>query len=128
MTARNWGKRFMESLKINNMEMKRKVEKKSFSVKIFIEEKKRIIGRVRLYVLFNELHENPFGLMEDLFVDEDQRGQGIGEGLIKAALEEARKNKCYKFIFTCSRPELYGWYQRQGFEKYGVEFRMNLQP
>ncbi len=111
---------------MKNVDIKREVEKKGFSVKISIEENEKVIGRVRLYVLFNELHDEPFGLMEDLFVSENNRKQGYGGKLIAAAIDEARKNHCYKFIFTCSRDELYGWYEQQGFKKYGLEFRMNL--
>ncbi len=108
------------------MEINKEIRKDCHSVKITAVEKGVEIGRVRLYVLFNELHDEPFGLMEDLFVSENNRQQGIGEKLVAAAIEEARKNHCYKFIFTCSREELYGWYEKLGFEKYGLEFRMNL--
>lgn len=108
------------------MKLNKETIKDCFAVKITATENGEVIGRVRFFVLFNELHESPFGLMEDLFVEEDNRNRGIGEALVKAALEEARKNKCYKFVFTCSRQELYGWYEKQGFVKYGAEFRVNL--
>ena len=108
------------------MIIKNDIIKDSHAVKITVENDGDVIGRVKLYVLRNDLHQEPFGFMEDLYVDENHRKRGIGEKLIAAALGEARKNKCYKFIFTCSHPELYGWYERQGFFKRGVEFRMNL--
>lgn len=108
------------------MKLNRKVENNCQAIKISISEDDKEIGRVRLYVLFNELHEKPFAFMEDLFVDEENRKKGLGEKLVAAAVEEAKKNNCYKFIFTCSREELFGWYEKLGFKKVGVEFRMDL--
>lgn len=108
------------------MEFNIEVQKDSFAVKITVAENGEVVGRVKLYVLHNDLHEEPFGFMEDLFVSENHRKQGIGEKLVEAAVEEAKKNNCYKFIFTCSHEELYGWYEKQGFIKRGASFRMDI--
>lgn len=108
------------------MKINKEIKNDCFVIKISATENGEEAGRVRLYILLNELHENPFGFMEDLFVDEKYRKQGIGEKLVAAAIEEAKKNHCYKFIFTCSREELYNWYERQGFKKSGTAFRMDI--
>ncbi|MEK7625706.1 MAG: GNAT family N-acetyltransferase [Patescibacteria group bacterium] len=108
------------------MNIRKKKIKDSRAVKITVMDNGEEIGRVRLYVLFNELHEEPFGFMEDLFVSEKSRGKGVGEKLVTEAVAEAKKNNCYKFIFTCSHPELFGWYEKLGFEKRSAGFRMDF--
>ena len=76
----------------------------------------------------NDLHAEPFGLLEDVFVDESQRGSGLGTALVREVIAAARQAGCYKLVATsrASRPKVHELYERLGFEKYGVEFRMNL--
>jgi GNAT superfamily N-acetyltransferase len=86
------------------------------------------IGRAYLYVMNNDLHSAPFGLLEDVYVDESQRGGGLGTTLVNEVIAAAREAGCYKLIATsrASRPKVHELYGRLGFEKYGVEFRMDL--
>ena len=109
------------------MEIKQK-EIKSSGIKFFIEREGREIARAHLYLLYNDLHKRPFGLLEDVYVDEAHRGQGLGTILVKAVLEEAKK-RCYKLIGTSrySREKVHQWYEGLGFKNYGVEFRMDFQ-
>ena len=86
------------------------------------------IARAYLYVMTNDLHAEPFGLLEDVFVDESQRGSGLGTALVREVIAAAREAGCYKLIATsrAARPKVHELYERLGFENYGVEFRMNL--
>ena len=86
------------------------------------------VARAYLYVMTNDLHDAPFGLLEDVFVDEGQRGGGLGTTLVKEVISAAREAGCYKLIATSrvSRPKVHELYERLGFENYGLEFRMNL--
>jgi GNAT superfamily N-acetyltransferase len=86
------------------------------------------VARAYLYVLNNDLHDAPFGLLEDVFVDESKRGSGLGTSLVNEVIAAAKAAGCYKLIATsrASRPKVHELYERLGFEKYGVEFRMNL--
>jgi GNAT superfamily N-acetyltransferase len=88
----------------------------------------REIARAFLYVMTNDLHKAPFGLLEDVFVDESQRGSGVGTALVKEVVAAAHGLGCYKLIATSrtSRPQVHALYERLGFEKHGVEFRMNF--
>ena len=88
----------------------------------------REIARAYLYVLTNDLHAAPFGLLEDVFVDESQRGGGVGSALVKEIIAAARELGCYKLIATSrtSRPKVHELYERLGFEKHGLEFRINF--
>jgi GNAT superfamily N-acetyltransferase len=86
-------------------------------------------GRAFLYVLSNELHDTPFGLIEDVFVEEQFRGQGIGQRLISMAIHFARLSHCYKVIATSrhSREEIHKFYENLGFTNHGNEFRIDLE-
>ena len=86
------------------------------------------IARAYLYVMTNDLHAEPFGLLEDVFVDESQRGSGLGTALVKEVIAAAREAGCYKLVATsrAARPKVHELYERLGFANYGLEFRMNL--
>lgn len=88
----------------------------------------REVGRAILYILRNELHERPFGLMEDVFVQEGFRGSGIGSDLVKDVIERAKSEGCYKLICTSrhSKPRVHELYERLGFEDHGKEFRVDF--
>ena len=86
------------------------------------------VAHAFLYLMHNDLHDEPFGLLEDVEVDESMRGQGIGTKLVNTVIETAREKKCYKLIATSrhSRPKVHELYKRIGFEDHGLEFRMNF--
>ena len=105
-----------------------RVIKPSRAIKLEIKQGGKTIGRIYLYVIKNDLHKRSYGLLEDLFVDERMRGQGIGTRLLNAAIIEAKKRKLYKLVGTSrtQRARLHEFYKKIGFKKYGWEFRMDL--
>ncbi|MBI4992635.1 MAG: GNAT family N-acetyltransferase [Candidatus Magasanikbacteria bacterium] len=109
------------------MEIK-KQEIKSKAIKFTIEKDGKVAGRAYLYLIYNNLHKEPYGYLEDLFVDESYRGSGLGRQLVQSVVEEAKKLGCYKLIGTSrySRVEVHEFYKKLGFEDYGKEFRMDL--
>lgn len=109
--------------------MKIKYEKrKSLGIKIKAEENNREIGRAYLYLLKNDLHEEPFGFMEDVFVNKEYRGRGIGKEILNNVIKKAQENNCYKLICTSrySNEKVHSLYVNLGFKDYGKEFRINL--
>ena len=86
------------------------------------------VGRAYLYLMGNDLHNQPFGLMEDVYIDDAYRGQGVGSELVKLVIKLAKEANCYKLIATSrtSRPKVHELYQRLGFTQHGVEFRINF--
>ncbi|MGB9675378.1 MAG: GNAT family N-acetyltransferase [Candidatus Nanoarchaeia archaeon] len=103
-------------------------EIKTNGIKIFVEKDGKEIGRCFLYFIKNDLHEKPYVLLEDVFVEENYRGEKIGTNLVKKALERAKSMGCYKIIATSrfERENVHKFYERLGFKKYGFEFRMDL--
>ncbi len=88
----------------------------------------RIIGRAFLFLIYNDLHTKPYGLLEDVFVEEKHRGKGIGKELVKRVIEKAKELGCYKLIATSrfERENVHQLYENLGFKKWGYEFRMDL--
>ena len=86
------------------------------------------VGRAYLYILKNDLHLEPFGLLEDVFVNEDYRGKGLMKNLVRRVLKIAANHNCYKVIATSrhERRKVHECYKKLGFAEYGIEFRINL--
>jgi len=99
-------------------------------IRYSLEEQGREIGHAYLYLLSNDLHEEPFGLLEDVQIDEGHRGQGAANSLVKAVIERAQHEGCYKLIATSrndgTRQTVHDWYLRLGFRDYGSEFRLDF--
>ena len=108
--------------------MEFKKENKEGAVKVIAEKDGNTLGRVYLYFIYNDLHKEPYGLLEDLYVEPDYRKQGLGGDLTKKAIEIAKEKGCYKILGTSryARKEVHRFYKRLGFEDYGIEFRMEL--
>jgi len=89
-----------------------------FSVLYLARIDGRIVGSLTL-----ALYQIPTGLkawIEDVVVDESARGQGVGEALNAAAIEEARRRGA-KDVSLTSRPAREAanrLYQRLGFQPY----------
>lgn len=88
------------------------------------------VAHAYLYILTNDLHDHPFGFLEDVSVREEYQGKGIGNELVAAIIERAQVEGCYKLLATSrndgSRQTVHDWYLRLGFRDYGTEFRMNF--
>ncbi|MBE9079270.1 GNAT family N-acetyltransferase [Romeria aff. gracilis LEGE 07310] len=104
------------------------VEAKARGIRISVHKEDREVGRVYLYVLYNDLHQEPFGLIEDIYVQDAYRGQGIGSQLVQLVIERARQENCYKLVATSrtNRPNVHALYERLGLGAYGIEFRRNF--
>lgn len=86
------------------------------------------IAHAYLYLLVNDAHAAPFGAIEDVFVIPEHRGKGHGRRLISQLVCLARTAGCYKIVLSSrdGRDRLHGWYEKLGFTKHGVSFRMDL--
>lgn len=104
------------------------------------KENGETIARAYSFLMFNSLHPNqPFQLLEDVFVEEAGRGKGMTEHIIvPQIIADARLARCYKAIATSrndpddpdnpevSRPHVHEIYRRCGYEDWGIEFRIDL--
>lgn len=100
----------------------------STGIKITLEIDGQCIGRIYLYLIYNDLHNEPYGLMEDLYIETVHRGKGYASMLITAIIEEAKKQKCYKLIGQSryGKDEIHAMYEKKGFQNHGYNFRMDI--
>lgn len=103
-------------------------EIQSKAIKFSMQEDGKEVGRASLFLIINGLHDKPYGLMEDVFVDESQRGKGLGTALIKKVIEEAGKQGCTKLIAQSryEKTSVHALYERLGFTDHGKNFRMDF--
>lgn len=123
-----------ENLKVQKkiVDFSLNTKKQKFStnqIKFFIEKDGREIARAFLVPIFNQLHKKPYGLLEDVFVEEEFQGMDSGTKLVLEAEKEAKALGFYKIIATSrfiGRAKVHQFYKRLDFNCYGYDFRKNL--
>ena len=92
------------------------------------DEKGNTIGRGHIVLIYNNLHTEPYALIEDIWVEESYRNKGIGKNIVSRLIDQARDSGCYKIIATSRflRENVHRFYEDLGFEKWGYEFRIDL--
>ena len=88
----------------------------------------KVVGTVTIYYIQVAVRAKHYALFEGLVVDESERGKGTGTKLFQECIDYARKKNCYKIIFTSGtdRAKAHKFYEKMGFKKWGLEFRMDL--
>ncbi len=78
----------------------------------------KVVGSI-FGVMCEELygHCRPFLVMEDLIVDENYRGKGIGKALLREIEETGKKLKCSQILFVTEtgRKEAISFYEKAGY-------------
>jgi glucosamine-phosphate N-acetyltransferase len=87
-----------------------------------------VVGATTLLVEQKVIHRGGrVGHVEDVAVREGYQGRGVGSALVKAALEKAREEGCYKVILD-SKEDTVGFYEKLGFRRHEVGMRIDLKP
>ena len=88
----------------------------------------RIVGTFALLIMDNLAHHGtPSGIVEDVAVDPQTQGRGIGKAMMRFAREICRSKGCYKLSLTSNhlREGAHAFYEAIGFERHGYSFRVN---
>jgi GNAT superfamily N-acetyltransferase len=96
---------------------------------LVVESRGKIAGTLALVIVPNLSHRGaPYAIIENVVVDERSRSKGLGELLIRHAIEEARLAGCYKVSLTSNkrRKEAHRFYARLGFQRTHEAFRIDL--
>lgn len=96
---------------------------------LVIEDGGRIVGTLALVLVENLSHQGaPYAIIENVVVDEAERGKQYGETLLRAAIDQAREAGCYKVSLTSNkrRTDAHRFYERLGFERTHEAFRINF--
>lgn len=110
------------------MHLKRQ-QVESTGIRLSYELDGKEVARAFLYIFRNDLHKEPVGYLEDVFVDLGHRRRGLGNEIVRQIIKEAQSHGCYKLVGTSrhSRPEVHDIYTQLGFTDWGREFRMDLE-
>jgi GNAT superfamily N-acetyltransferase len=94
-----------------------------------VEDGGVVLGTAVLVIVPNLSHQGrPYALVENVVVDETQRGAGYGELLLRHAMAEASRAGCYKLALTSNkqRPDAHRFHRRLGFEAASEGVRVDL--
>lgn len=95
--------------------------KKKESFLLGAKRNKKIVG-----FLYGEFYKNE-GCIDELFVEEKSRGEGIGKFLVKMAAKRFLKREVRKIgLFTGIDRKFWGFYEKLGFQKRFVNWVKNL--
>ena len=84
------------------------------SVTIVMSEEKIIVGVATLHII--KKLTRILGLIEDVAVNEDYRGLGIGKKLVKELIKIGKEKNCDKIILNSSEKNS-KFYEKIGFQK-----------
>lgn len=85
----------------------------------------KIVGSTTLLIEQKFIHKGGLiGHIEDVVVSKDMQGQKIGEKLILAALDYAKKSGCYKTILDCL-DDVKPFYEKLGFKLHSNAMRFD---
>ena len=90
----------------------------------------KIVGTFALLVMDNLGHLGaPSGLMEDVAVDPECQGQGVGREMVEYAIGICRKKGCYKLALSANlkRERAHAFYESLSLARHGYSFRIDLQ-
>ena len=97
---------------------------------LVLEVDSRIVGSLVLFITPNLTHKGkPFATVENVVVEESERGAGYGRQLVAFAIEEAKAAGCYKIALTShkTRTEAHRFYKSLGFESTHDAYRIQFQ-
>jgi GNAT superfamily N-acetyltransferase len=91
----------------------------------------RIVGTFALLVMDNLGHLGALSaVIEDVAVDPQWQGRGVGKAMMRHALRLAHERGCYKAMLSSNlkRTQAHAFYDSLRFERHGYSFRTDLPP
>lgn len=91
----------------------------------------QIVGAFALLVMSNLAHMGaPSAVIEDVAVDPEWQGRGVGKLMMKYALQICAEKGCYKAALSSNlkRERAHAFYESLDFERHGYSYRINAQP
>jgi len=90
----------------------------------------KIVGTCHVIIVPHLGHAlKPFAVVENVVVDEDARSSGIGQHLMAAVSDLARRRKCYKMALTSNiaRGRAHRFYERLGWTRTHFGYSLGLE-
>ena len=94
------------------------------------ENNGEVIGTYALAIMDNLAHMgSKSGLIEDVVVSQTHQRQGIGQQMMRCAIENCKEKSCYKVCLSSNlrREIAHDFYDSIGFKKHGYSYLMELE-
>ena len=107
--------------KINSDRLKKLLKDKDFKLFVAKDEKEKIVGMLTLTTCQTISYAKYW--IEDVIVDNECRGTGLGRALVKAAVSYVKENEEKPIIYLTSNPSRVSarnLYRSEGFEEYNT--------
>jgi GNAT superfamily N-acetyltransferase len=88
-----------------------------------------IVGTFALLIMDNLAHMGaPSGVVEDVIVQGDWQGKGVGKQMMQFAMDRCRERGCYKLALSSNlkREAAHLFYDDLGFRRHGYSFVVEL--
>ena len=89
----------------------------------------RIVGAFALLIMDNLAHMGAHSaVVEDVAVDPEWQGRGIGTRMMKYAMQLCSGRGCYKMTLSSNlkRTKAHAFYESLGFERHGYSYRVSI--
>lgn len=98
--------------------------------RLFVAEyQSRVVGTFALLVMDNLGHlGSPSSVVEDVAVQPEYQGKGIGRSMLQYAIEESRRAGCYKMTLSANlrREAAHKFYESLGFTRHGYSYQIEI--
>src|SRR5437588_11539189 len=88
------------------------------------------VGTFTLLIMACLAHQGkPSGIVEDVVVDEQWRGKGVGKLMMQFAMDYCKRAGCSKLALSSNmkRVAAHQFYESLGFQKHGYSFRVDIE-
>lgn len=88
-----------------------------------------IVGTFALLIMDNLAHMGaPSGVVEDVVVDPNYQGKGIGKFMMNYTINQCKEAGCYKLSLSSNlkRTNAHKFYESLGFKQHGISFVVDL--
>jgi GNAT superfamily N-acetyltransferase len=93
------------------------------------EQDGAVVGTFALIIIPQLAHGGSCsGIIEDVVVSPDHRGQGIGQEMMRFAMAICRQARCYKLVLSSNkqREAAHRFYENLGFQQHGYSFLIEV--
>ncbi|MBT3816788.1 MAG: GNAT family N-acetyltransferase [Candidatus Magasanikbacteria bacterium] len=110
------------------MEIHVEKQEKNYQLRVSIKESGNEVGWGFLVVVFNDRHKEPYGIMENVYIDSAYRSKGYGKKIVEKIIDLAKEKECYKLLCQSryEKERVHQFYVKYGFKDHGKNFRMDL--
>ena len=102
------------------------------SYRLYIaEDESGPVGTFALLIMDNLANGGlPSGIIEDIAVAAEAQGKGIGKAMMQFALDECRRQGCYKMVLSSNekRVAAHRFYESLGLTRHGFSYLVELKP